>query len=128
MLIATACSASNAAPIEDPGVAPIQSAAPVAATSPAVPSSSAIVLRTITVEPDQPGFVGVVECDQYLTQWRNCYIDPTTRAAVEPALQEMAKTWKQQASEGPEQRAALVDACRTMINNFPVQSCESSLR
>lgn len=107
----------------------VASAAPTASViATAAPSASVIVLRTITVEAEAPGLVGVHECDQFLARWRRCYRDDAVRAAVEPSMQQITSTWKQQASQGPEQRAALVDACRTMIDNFPVQNCETLVR
>jgi hypothetical protein len=68
------------------------------------------------------GDVGVKECDDYIKTWKDCYKDPTARAAAQPGLDQMTKAWKEQAKD-PNSKAALAQGCKMALDNFPKAAC-----
>ena len=66
--------------------------------------------------------VGVKECDDYIKTWKDCYKDPTARAAAQPGLDQMTKAWKEQAKD-PNSKAALAQGCKMALDNFPKAAC-----
>jgi hypothetical protein len=61
---------------------------------------------------------GVKECDDYLAALLTCGKDPTVRAALKPAIEQMTKSWSQLAAD-PANRAALAGACKSAMASIP---------
>jgi hypothetical protein len=66
--------------------------------------------------------IGVKECDDYVKTWKDCYKDPTARAAAQPGLDQMTKAWKEQAKD-PASKTALAQGCKMALDNFPKAAC-----
>lgn len=69
------------------------------------------------------GDIGIKECDDYVKTWKDCYKDPTARAAAQPGLDQMTKAWKEQAKD-PNSKAALAQGCKMALDNFPKAACK----
>jgi hypothetical protein len=68
------------------------------------------------------GDIGIKECDDYVKTWKDCYKDPTARAAAQPGLDQMTKAWKEQAKDAAS-KAALAQGCKMALDNFPKAAC-----
>jgi hypothetical protein len=66
--------------------------------------------------------IGIKECDDYIKTWKDCYKDPTARAAAQPGLDQMTKAWKEQAKDA-NSKAALAQGCKMALDNFPKAAC-----
>ena len=67
--------------------------------------------------------IGIKECDDYIKKWNDCYKDPTMKAAAKPAFDQMKQQWATQAKD-PNQKAALAQACKMSLDNFPAAACK----
>ena len=68
--------------------------------------------------------VGVAECDEYIKTWRDCYKDPTMKAAAEPGFKQTVDAWKKTAAEGGAAKDGLKTACKAMNDAFPKDACK----
>jgi hypothetical protein len=64
----------------------------------------------------------VKECDDYLAKWNTCYKDPAVKAAAQPGLDAMKKSWINMAAN-PATRPSLATACKSALDKFPTAAC-----
>lgn len=94
-------------------------------TSAAPAASSAAPAASSAAAPDAAGdTIGVQECDDYVKKWKECYKDPTTKAAMEPGLKTMTDEWKKQAAAGGAQKDGLKMVCKASLDAFKSDACK----
>lgn len=102
--------------------ASVKSSAAPAASSAAPAASSAAAPADSAGGSDAP--VGVQECDDYIKKWKECYKDPTIKAAMEPAFKQLTDGWRKTASEGQAQKDGLKVGCKASLDAFPKDGCK----
>ena len=66
---------------------------------------------------------GIAECDQWISKMQDCLgkMDPTAKAAAQPAFDATKSSWTQAAKE-PSGKAALQASCKQMLDGFASQN------
>jgi hypothetical protein len=69
------------------------------------------------------GGTGIAECDQWISKMQDCLgkMDPTAKAAAQPAFDATKSSWTQ-AAKDPNGKAALQASCKQMLDGFASQN------